>query len=275
MSQGIITANYLTCRIGQVKAQTPKKAQPVSNTATAGTVQTAYTAAGQSGTKAGGGKEISAVDDYKRRHPEDACHVDAQVRAGKAVRSRNGADQISRDDMTMEEYKEYVTGLLLSIPFDSTRIYDQEIISISDAGWEQMKKDPDYEAWVLGYTVENRSVRNPFFGWGGQTGSVYVESFGASIDEHLGQSVRQSSSESKSGSNASASGKSWWMERHERFEELIEESTRRAQKRLQERRDDVQQELASRHYLRTQQQTTTQSIITAVNAYESTLNLLS
>ena len=30
-----------------------------------------------------------------------------------------------------------------------------------------MKNDPDYEAWVLGYTAENRSVRNPFFGWPG------------------------------------------------------------------------------------------------------------
>lgn len=25
-----------------------------------------------------------------------------------------------------------------------------------------MKNDPDYEAWVLGYTVENRSVHFPF-----------------------------------------------------------------------------------------------------------------
>ena len=134
-------------------------------------------------------KRESAVDWYKKNHPEDASHVDAQVRAGKSVITKNGADNVSREDMTMEEYKIFINGLLSSISFDSTRIYDKEIISISDAGWEQMKNDPDYEAWVLGYTAENRSVRNPFFGWPGASGSVYVEKFGASIEEHIGQSV--------------------------------------------------------------------------------------
>ncbi|RKI36162.1 hypothetical protein D7V86_25470 [bacterium D16-51] len=109
-------------------------------------------------------KRESAVDQYKKNHPGDASHVDAQVRAGKSVIAKNGADNVSREDMTMEEYKIFINGLLSSISFDSTRIYDKEIISISDAGWEQMKSDPDYEAWVLGYTVGNRSARNPFFG---------------------------------------------------------------------------------------------------------------
>ena len=102
-------------------------------------------------------KRESAVEQYKRNHPEDASHVDGQVRAGRSVIAKNGADNVSREDMTMEEYKIFINGLLSSIPFDSTRIYDKEIISISDAGWEQMKNDPDYEAWVLGYTVGNRS----------------------------------------------------------------------------------------------------------------------
>ena len=87
-------------------------------------------------------KRESAVDQYKRNHPEDVSHVDAQVRAGKSVITKNGAGNVSREDMTMEEYKIFINGLLSSIPFDSTRIYDREIISISDAGWEQMKNDP-------------------------------------------------------------------------------------------------------------------------------------
>lgn len=134
-------------------------------------------------------KSESVVLQYKKKHPEQAAHVDSQVQAGKAVRTRNRVDNVSTENMTMDEYKSFITMLLNSIPFDSTRIYDEEIISISEKGWEQMKNDSDYEAWVLGYTVENRSVRNPFFGMIGASGNFYVERFGASIEEHNGQSL--------------------------------------------------------------------------------------
>ncbi len=178
-------------------------------------------------------KPESVVDQYKRKYPKDASHVDAQVQAGKAVIKKNGVDNVSREDMTMEEYKSFINGLLKSIPFDATRRYDKEIISITDAGWEQMKNDEDYEAWVLGYTVENRSVRNPFFGWPGASGSVYVEKFGASIEEHIGQSVGTSGPGSTSGRVKDE--KSWWEKRQERMDELMEEQAERAMKKAQAR----------------------------------------
>ena len=190
-------------------------------------------------------KRESAVDWYKKNHPEDASHVDAQVRAGKSVITKNGADNVSREDMTMEEYKIFINGLLSSISFDSTRIYDKEIISISDAGWEQMKNDPDYEAWVLGYTAENRSVRNPFFGWPGASGSVYVEKFGASIEEHIGQSVGTSGPSGSS--NHVKNEKSWWEKRHEKMEELMEEQAKKAMKKAQAQRAFEQQRSLNRY----------------------------
>ena len=187
----------------------------------------------------------SAVDQYKRNHPEDASHVDAQVWAGKSVITKNGAGNVSREDMTMEEYKDFINGLMNSIPFDATRIYDREIVSISDAGWEQMKNDPDYEAWVLGYTVENRSVRNPFFFCSGASGSVYVEKFGASIEEHLGQDI------GKSGPGSSFDNvkneKSWWEKRHEKMEELMEEQAKKAMKKAQAKRAFEQQRSLNRY----------------------------
>lgn len=171
-------------------------------------------------------KRESAVDQYKRNHPEDASHVDAQVWAGKSVITKNGAGNVSREDMTMEEYKDFINGLMNSIPFDATRIYDREIVSISDAGWEQMKNDPDYEAWVLGYTAENRSVRNPFFGWPGASANLCVERFGASIEEHIGQSVSTSPSGSKPANKKNE--KSCWEKRHARMEELIAEQVEKS-----------------------------------------------
>ncbi len=214
-----INANYTAkTYTNSVKKQEVKKGQPES-TSFCDTVLE---------------KSESAVDQYKRKHPEDAYHVDSQVQAGKAVWTKNGVEDVSREDMTMEEYKAFINGLLNSIPFDATRIYDKEMISISDAGWEQMKNDPDYEAWVLGYTVENRSVRNPFFGWPGASGNVYVEKFGASIEEHIGQSVGTSGPGSSS-SNVK-NEKSWWEKRHEKMEELLEEQTKKALKKAQAQR---------------------------------------
>lgn len=179
-------------------------------------------------------KGESAVEQYKRKHPESAAHVDSQVNAGKAVITKNGVNNVSREDMTMEEYQSFINGLLNSIPFDSTRIYDKEIISISEAGWEQMKNDPDYEAWVLGYTVENRSVRNPFFGLPGASGSFYIEKFGASIEEHIGQSVGTSGP--GNGSASVKKEKSWWEKRQEKMEKQMEEQIKKAAKKARAKR---------------------------------------
>lgn len=175
------------------------------------------------------------VDEYKRKHPKEVQHVDAQVRAGKAFKAKKGVAEVSAKDMTMEEYKSFITSLLYSIPFDATRVYDQEVVSISDEGWEQMKKDPDYEAWVLGYTVENRSVRNPFFGLPGASGSFYVEKFGASIEEHLGQSVGPTGPVNSPSIDGKRK-KSWWQKRQEKMDEAMDVQVNKALRRKQAQR---------------------------------------
>lgn len=190
-------------------------------------------------------KEESAVDSYKKRHPEDAGHVNAQVSAGKKVLARNGADGISRDEMSMSEYQTFIKRLLDSIPFDSTRLNDREIISISDKGWEQMKKDPDYEAWVLGYTVENRSVRNPFAGWPGASASLCVESFGASIDEHIGKGMPLNGPESRRAENEE---ESWWDKRRKRMKKQMKEQAEDAQNRRIAKREQAMQEYEQQYF---------------------------
>lgn len=171
----------------------------------------------------------SAVETFKKRHPESASHVDAQVRAGKKVLERNGAEDISRADMTMEEYKQFFTALMDSIPFDASHRGDVEIWSISEKGWEQMKNDPDYEAWVLGYTSENRAVYNPFSSWPGYSPNVCTEQFGDSIEQHLGQSVPMSSGSGKKTTDSEE--ESWWVKRHKRLKELMEQQEKAARER--------------------------------------------
>lgn len=55
------------------------------------------------------------------------------------------------------------------------------------------ENDPEYEAWVLGYTIENRSVHFPF-----QASFLNVEKFGASIEEHHGEGIPMNTESPKS-----------------------------------------------------------------------------
>lgn len=189
----------------------------------------------------GGRVEESAVEAFKKRHPESASHVDGQVRAGKKVLEKNGVTDVSREDMTMEEYKAFFTALMDSIPFDASHRGDVEIWSISEKGWEQMKKDPEYEAWVLGYTSENRSVYNPFSSWPGYSPNVCTEKFGDSIEQHIGQSVPMSSGSSKKKTDPDE--ESWWVRRHKRLKELLEQQEKAARERTALERKAFQEEL--------------------------------
>lgn len=130
-------------------------------------------------------KQESAVADFIKRNPSHKKGVMEMVQAGESVRKACGVEGIDTSSMSMGEYKAYISSLLGKIPFAPSRPYDEETVFISEEGWEQMKNDPDYEAWVLGYTKINRSVADPFFGMG-SAGSFAIEHFGASIDEHNG-----------------------------------------------------------------------------------------
>ena len=165
----------------------------------------------------------SAVKEFKQRHPDDAAHVDKQVQAGKRHLKNCGAENVSRSDMTMDEYKAFFKKLMDRVPYDSSQMNNTEIWSITEEGWEQMKNDPDYEAWVLGYTVENRSVHFPF-----QASNLCIEKFGASIDEHLGQGIPKNTEGTK---KTAKTEESWWYKRHKKIQELLEEQVVDSQKK--------------------------------------------
>lgn len=173
-------------------------------------------------------KTESVVDEYKRKHPESISNVDRMVKAGRNVLMQNGADGVSRDDMTMEEYKRFITAMMDSIPFDVSQRNCTEIWSISEQGWEQMKKDSDYEAWVLGYTVVNRSVHFPAMLSG--VSNFCTEKFGASIEQHIGQSIPTGGVGGKS-SSKDDDEETWWQKRHRRMKELLAQQVKESQAR--------------------------------------------
>ena len=169
---------------------------------------------------------VSATEEYKKRHPDRAAHVDSQIRAGKNVLKKNGVENISREDMTMEEYKKFFTALMDSMPYDWSQKNDINVWSITEDGWEQMKNDSDYEAWVLGYTAEDRAVNIPFAAMPGYSPAYHTEQFGASIEEHLGQGFPMNCSRKTS---SSTEEESWWVKRHKRLEKILKEQVEKAQ----------------------------------------------
>lgn len=201
----------------------------------------------------------SVVDDFKKRYPERARHVDKQLTAGKAFLNKNGLDSSLTESMTMEEYQAYIYALIDKIPYDSTRPNDTSFISISDSGWEQMRNDPDYEAWIIGYLVEDRSVRNPFYGWGNNAGSIISEHFGASIDEHHGESFNKAAFKADTSKDDNAE-EDWWMKRHKRMKKLLKEQVERTMRKDAAQKAAVREEYARRQYLNSQRQ---QSILTS------------
>lgn len=230
----------------------------IVNTSVINRPSTIYTASGTSSSKKTSGNSFkntckeSVVDQFKAKHPDRARHVDQQVRAGRSVRQKNGAADISTEDMTMEEYQAYFYALLDTIPYDSTRVNDTTVISISDRGWEQMRQDPDYEAWILGYFVEDRAVRNPFFAWGNNAGNFISERFGASIEEHLGQSVSKASLEGDT--DRDDDEEDWWIKRHKRMKKLLKEQVERAVNKDIAQRAAAREEYARQQYISKQKQ---------------------
>ena len=198
--------------------------------------------------------EESVVDTFKRRHPDRARHVDQQVKAGRAVKERNGVAGLSTEDMTMEEYQAYFYGLLETIPYDSTRVNDTSIITITERGWEQMRKDPDYESWILGYFVEDRAVRDPFFGWGNNDGAMITEHFGASIEEHHGEGFNKAAFKGNTDKDNDDDEEDWWIKRHKRMKKLMREQVERAMKKDAAGKAAAKEEYARQQYLSSQRQ---------------------
>lgn len=175
--------------------------------------------------------QTGVVEQYMQKHPEDRYVVISQLKAGEATKQKYGAN-VSAKDMTMDEYKQYIMGIINRIPFDSSRPNDTQIINISQAGWEQMKNDTEYETWILGYLTQDRAVRNPFASMG-VSGFFAVENFGASIEEHHGESMAKTS---RADSPNAYDEESWWEKRHKKFEEMMETYMKETQEKAKAQR---------------------------------------
>ena len=135
---------------------------------------------------------------------------------------------VSTEDMTLDEYKAYFQEKMDALYTHPSQRNMNWVIDITDAAYERMKKDPEYEQKVLNCFAVNKSVN---FG-----SYIPVYSY-THIDDTWEKSYGYTQGMKKNDPTSSESSGGglgeWWQERHERFEELLKEQVKAAQKREQ------------------------------------------
>ena len=140
--------------------------------------------------------------------------------AGKSMGTQNvsetgKAGAVSTKDMTMEEYKQYIHDRISQIPMHPTRMSESISINISEAGFEAMKNDPEYEAWVLndlrtGWAQPDR--------WAGICGGAYSTIYYGATKEECHAKMWSAGYQNGSGKSLfdSRAKNSFWERRAER-----------------------------------------------------------
>ena len=109
-------------------------------------------------------------NEAKNGKTESLSFCDRVAEKSRNVSETGKAGDVSAKDMTMDEYKQYIHERISQIPMHPTRMSENISIHISEAGFEAMKNDPEYEAWVLndlrtGWAQPDR--------WSGVCGGAY------------------------------------------------------------------------------------------------------
>lgn len=114
------------------------------------------------------------------RRAEGTESGNAQESAGV----KNGISPLDRsiiEAMTMEEYKEYFRERILALPTHASHMQDTITIFISDEGFAAMKRDADYEEWVINDLRARWAWENP---WARYLGGAYsIIHYGAAKEE--------------------------------------------------------------------------------------------
>lgn len=146
---------------------------------------------------------------------------------------------LQKQEMSMEEYKAYIYNEISKIPIHPSRMHDHIAVQISEAGFERMKNDPEYEQWVLEMLRKDFAVPDP---WGGRCGERFViHRFGARKEEYRGESFRIPHNDpGERRRRKKEIEKAYWerkMKRKKRQKELLKkwDEQRRIQKELTEK----------------------------------------
>ena len=186
------------------------------------------------------------------REEQQNTHINDTVWKGDMVVSQppdyssfpfdNSVLSKSKEDMTLSEYKQWVMNELSQLPVSGwvQSSFSSGALIIKEEAFENMKNDPEFEEYVF-----NR-VRSLYSANGLPVGSnnICYEVIGGSPEECYGYAGPVG------GGNAKIFDKdeSWWQERHEEFEELLETQAKAAYKKAQLNRALAKEEYLNNQY---------------------------
>ena len=125
--------------------------------------------------------------DFSRNIMEKAKDIDVTSKSQSASKTEKHS-QVNNNDMTLDEYKDYISNIISNYPMHPTKAKETYTINISDVGFEAMKNDPEYEKWVLDDL--KTCFANPVPAWYQAMGgpSTYtIFHYGASKEEFKGE----------------------------------------------------------------------------------------
>lgn len=166
--------------------------------------------------------DINALSELQNRFPSNVNVRDGSLdfmalvaAAGQAV----SAPKIDTESMSMTEYKMYIYNIISELAFDTSESRDFIAVNISEAGFEAMKNDPEYEKWVLSKVAEDYFSFNM---WGNRQSVRYgIKYFGATKGEYRSETWCADLNDIKSDEEYKRKTKdSFWSKRLERMEKI-------------------------------------------------------
>ena len=152
-----------------------------------------------------------------------------------------GVKTISKEDMSLEEYKQYISDKISSFPLHPSQAGNYYSINISDAGFEAMKNDPEYEKWVLDdlKTAFAMPVPSWYQAMGGPN-TYSISNYGATKEEYHGSMFPVGVQGNKERFESHAND-SFWSRRADKEKQINEQVQKSAIKKKQ-----MAEELAKR-----------------------------
>lgn len=105
------------------------------------TMISGYTENGANPVQAYGNNRFTGTENTTASFAQTMQNRGADAAAMQGIRSPQ--------EMTMEEYKQYIAQKIRQIPVHPSRRNESISVNISEEGYAAMKSDPEYEAWVL------------------------------------------------------------------------------------------------------------------------------
>lgn len=137
------------------------------------------------------------------------------------------AEKVAEKGMTLEEYKVYIHQKIDSLYTHPSQGRLYPMIEITDAAYERMMNDPEYEEKVLNMLAAEKAHSYGRF----IPEFVYIhidDTWENTYTKTFGWRDRQPAPR-----NTSNNEKSWWDERQERIREMLKRQAKAAQKRAQ------------------------------------------